>query len=398
MRKILIIVCSSTLNRGTEALVRGTITLLENAFGKDFEVVLASAKPEIDSKQKLPHVTNYIYRIAPQYSNILSRIICKIKKICKIQCLNIDILLSFAKQSDLVLEVGADNYDLAYNLYPSLRYINKKLRNACKGKIFLYDCSLDQESVNKDFLNEISLFDAVSIREIQTQENIANVKPELKIPLIPDPAFIMQSHEVRLPDFWKENKMIGVNLSSLIVGSNYGNNLEEKVMKCYQYMIDNLIATTDLNVVLIPHVMAGADLVMLKQIKDMYRGCSRVNVILNENYSAPELKFIISKCRFFVGARTHATIAAYSSCVPTIVLGYSTKSIGIAKDLYNKSDGYVVSVQNISSVESLWNPLKRLIDNEKQEREHLKNIMPQYQKKAFKMSELFKELVNNEPN
>ena len=32
-------------------------------------------------------------------------------------------------------------------------------------------------------------------------------------------------------------------------------------------------------------------------------------------------------------ARTHASIAAYSSMIPTIVLGYSIKSIGIADDL-----------------------------------------------------------------
>ena len=41
----------------------------------------------------------------------------------------------------------------------------------------------------------------------------------------------------------------------------------------------------------------------------------------------------ISKCRFFLGARTHAMISAYSVCVPSIALGYSIKSKGISKDL-----------------------------------------------------------------
>ena len=50
-------------------------------------------------------------------------------------------------------------------------------------------------------------------------------------------------------------------------------------------------------------------------------------VLLVGDHNCMELKGFIGRCRFFVGARTHATIAAYSSCVPTLAAGYSVKSL-----------------------------------------------------------------------
>ena len=68
---------------------------------------------------------------------------------------------------------------------------------------------------------------------------------------------------------------------------------------------------------------------------------------------------IISKCRFFVVARTHATIAAYSTGVPTIVISYSVKSRGIARDLFGDEKGYAVSWKSlINKDETFFNTKK----------------------------------------
>ena len=65
--------------------------------------------------------------------------------------------------------------------------------------------------------------------------------------------------------------------------------------------------------------------------------------------NAQQLKWVISQCSFFIGARTHATIAAYSTGVPTLVLGYSVKSKGIARDLFGDETHYVLPYQDITS-------------------------------------------------
>ena len=76
---------------------------------------------------------------------------------------------------------------------------------------------------------------------------------------------------------------------------------------------------------------------------------------------AEKLKGYISKCSFFVGARTHSTIAAYSSNIPTLVIGYSVKSKGIAKDLFGTYKGYVLPVQKLASENSLVDAYMRIM-------------------------------------
>lgn len=73
-----------------------------------------------------------------------------------------------------------------------------------------------------------------------------------------------------------------------------------------------------------------------------------------EDCNCMQLKGYISRCRFFIGARTHATIAAYSTFVPTLVLGYSIKSRGIATDLFGSDENYVISIQDLLNEEDLY--------------------------------------------
>lgn len=51
--------------------------------------------------------------------------------------------------------------------------------------------------------------------------------------------------------------------------------------------------------------------------------------VLPQTLSAMELKGVISRLDWFAGARMHATIAGFSSGVPTLGLGYSDKAAGV---------------------------------------------------------------------
>ena len=392
MVNILIIVCSGTYNRGTEALVRGTIALLQEAYG-DINVTLSSSTPREDSLLKLPNVSSYIPRLS-KHTNPLSRIILKfLKFLTNKKRYDFTKLVKCAKHQDLILVVGADNYDVAYNLFEGLHKLNSLLKKKCSGKLVLYDCSLNKESVTRKFIDEAKMFDAFSVREQQTVENLKGKYNENNLYYFPDPAFVMPSQLVELPEYWKTNNMIGINLSTLIVGSSYGYGLHDKIIGAYNYMVDKILEETQFDVVLIPHVMKRKDLAILEEIKELFSSNNRVHLISNEDYTAPELKYIISNCRFFVGARTHATIAAYSSCVPTLVLGYSTKSIGIAKDLFGTEEGYVISAKEIKQQDDLWKGLKNIVQKEKEIKVLLREKMPHYQEQVHSMESLFKELL-----
>jgi polysaccharide pyruvyl transferase WcaK-like protein len=86
---------------------------------------------------------------------------------------------------------------------------------------------------------------------------------------------------------------------------------------------------------------------------------------------------------FFIGARTHATIAAYSTCVPTLVLGYSIKSQGIAKDIFGEIDKYVIKVNEIDNGEKLINAFNALYNDKDKIKRHLEKFMPEYIQRAY---------------
>ncbi len=104
-------------------------------------------------------------------------------------------------------------------------------------------------------------------------------------------------------------------------------------------------------------------------------------------------KGYIARCRMFVGARTHATIAAYSSAVPTLVLGYSIKSRGIAADIFGTEKNYTIGYHELTNMHTLTNAFQFIEMNEGRIREQLKNAMPEYIEKARDVKEPLIKLI-----
>ena len=133
-----------------------------------------------------------------------------------------------------------------------------------------------------------------------------------------------------------------------------------------------------MNIALIPHVIwkHNDDRLPLLSLYKKYNSSGRLFMV--EDCDAEHLKGYISKCRFMIAARTHASIAAYSSKIPTIVLGYSVKAKGIAKDLFGTYENYVIPVQHLSKVNNLTEEFEWLSENEIKIKRHLNGFMPSY--------------------
>ena len=157
---------------------------------------------------------------------------------------------------------------------------------------------------------------------------------------------------------------------------------ENLILKNYENVIRFILEQTDMNVCLIPHVVwdGNDDRVPLQELQKRCALPDRVCMVEDANCCA--LKGYIARCRFFVGARTHATIAAYSSCVPTLVTGYSVKARGIARDLFGTDDNYVLPVQTLQTENDLLNAFRFLRDNEASIRRRLETIIPAYTEQA----------------
>lgn len=373
-------------NHGCEAIVRSTIKVLnENSVNVFSHNVDQDEKYGIDDICNLQKDTissiqrgSLKWLISSMQSKITGRIDLKIKYQRKSLFDNIH-------SGDICFSVGGDNY--CYAGVEILGAINYCLRKK-HCKTVLWGCSVEPELLhNQHVINDISKFDLITARESISYQALKRINNNTY--LIPDSAFALDRMDLPLPKGWKDNNTIGINASPLILASG---NKENIVMEAYRKLIITIIQNTDSAIALIPHVVwnNNDDREVLKQLYEEFKDTGRL--VLVDDFNCMQLKGYIARCRMFIGARTHATIAAYSSCVPTLVLGYSVKSRGIAKDIFGTDKNYVISVQNMKNSNLLSEGFLWLLENEKSIKSHLQSMMPDYINKVYTAGTLVKAL------
>lgn len=258
----------------------------------------------------------------------------------------------------LAISIGGDNYcypEMVSDLILADSVFRKK-----GFETLLWGCSIEPDSLkDKALLDDLKGFSVIFARESITYEALlAAGIPSDKLVLRKDPAFELETVKPKnYPEGFIPGKMVGINLSPMV------QNRESRpgiTMECYRNLIGYVLDNTDNNIALVPHVVwaNNDDRKPLKELFEVFKDTGRV--VLLEDAPAEELKGYIASCNFFVGARTHSTIAAYSSGVKTLVIGYSVKSRGIARDLFGTFEGYVLPVQELSNPEALTRAYQNL--------------------------------------
>lgn len=288
-------------------------------------------------------------------------------------------------KNELFLSIGGDNYCYGHNewLY-ALNDILIKHGN----KIILTGCSIEPDIVDENMLSELKKFTAIIARESLTYNFLLEQKFN-NVYLLPDSAFILPKKDVKNIDnnfFSKE--IIGINLSPLIL--NKGK--KELILENIFNLLDYIIKKTSYNLLLIPHVMIknNDDTEILEIIYNKYAYTKRIKFIKVQN--ACELKGYINKCKIMIAARTHASIAAYSCCIPTLVIGYSIKSKGIATDLFGQYKNYVLPIEQITKENDLVNSFIYINDNFDIIKRHLTTIIPKYKAKCYDLKQIIDEV------
>lgn len=293
-------------------------------------------------------------------------------------------------KSPLAISIGGDNYCYD-NMLSDLRLANSAFNR--KGtKTILLGCSIEPELPGReDIAADLMRYHTIIARESITFEalkDMVNARTEKngegqRMPQIlcyPDPAFTLQKKELPLPEGFAEGNTVGINLSPMIQDNEKESGI---TMECYEALIQYIIDHTDFQIALIPHVVweRNDDRKPVHTLYEKFKDTGRVVEI--GDGTCEELKGYISRCRLFVGARTHATIAAYSSCVPTLVVGYSVKARGIARDLFGQEEHYVLPVQSLRNRDDLVKEFQWLLSQEREIREKLEKEMPAYKNRAL---------------
>lgn len=376
--------CGSN-NHGCEAIVRSTAKNIGENITLFSTDIKSDEKYGIGSIVKLEDDT-YI----PLKKNSLKYYLAAVShKLTKTDYLYVkyarDYFFSKVKKNDVYMSIGGDNY--CYSGKDKLGYYNRAIHQK-GGKTVLWGCSFEPSDLTEAIAKDLAMYDLIIARESLSYEVLSKVNKNVR--LIPDPAFLLDKAELKLPKGFAENNTIGINVSPLIMQCESDAGVTELN---YRRLIKHIIDKTDLQIALIPHVVeeGNDDREPLDKLYKEFESTNRVVMI--DDCNAMELKGYISRCRYFIGARTHATIAAYSTCVPTLVVGYSIKARGIAKDIFGTDENYVLPVQSLKNEDDLTNAFKWLEENEQKILNHLNSFMPSYCEKVWEAGKLVRELA-----
>ena len=375
-------------NRGCEAIVRGTVAMIRREL-PDANIRICSYEPSYDRAKNyglaehiyphhnvrytLPHLAAYGFR--------------------KLGMKKLDLRLQYhwlkapLKWGDVFISVGGDNY--CYEEPVDFYHIDEMVKSRGK-KLIMWGASFDGDMITESMKRDLARFDMIFARETLSFEALKSHGVENAM-LYPDSAFTMDAADIA-----DEGKYIGFNLSPLSLRYS---DARGGALGAVHAMMDYIIQSTDYNVKLISHVIDPTrpetqyDPGVLLPLYEKYKDTGRIVYIDSEPLDATEIKAHIKSCDAFIGARTHATIAAYSTLVPTTVIGYSVKSRGIAGDLFGTDQEYVIPVGEVHG-DVLVDAVKRLIARNDTLRTHLTETMPEYKKRAADAGRALKEVLS----
>lgn len=287
--------------------------------------------------------------------------------------------------ADFAFSIGGDNY--CYGTPTFIYLINRELRKR-NVKTILWGCSVEPDAIQGEMLDDLKGYTHIFARESLTYEAM-KAKGIEQVSLFPDPAFLLERKDLPLPEGFQEGNTVGINVSPMVIGLE-----KEKGVTLQNYieLMKYIIKNTDMQIALIPHVVwsHNDDRIPLQLLYDQFKDTGRVCLI--GDHSAEELKGYIARCRFMVVARTHASIAAYSEQVPTLVVGYSVKARGIAKDLFGTDENYVIPVQSFKQNRDLLDSFRWLMLQEYNIRSLYEGNMVAYCERTLQMRKVLNTL------
>lgn len=380
-------------NRGCEAIVRSTITTLQDTFG-NVQILVPSDDIERDSKQWPEAVNNgvqFVRAYIPAYTRYWVHMQRFPLPFLKRAGWPFPFPSWFREQIesvDMVIAVGGDNYSLDYRL-PSLWQGIDGLAIKLGKPIVLWGASVGPFENEPHFVpvirRHLSNFSQVIVRESASYIYLTEVLGLNNVRQMADPAFTLITQQVDYTEFWPRSTrgVVGLNISPLI--ERYKKSNQNLVAETVHFIRQTVIEK-GYGVLLIPHVIPldGAeknnDAFYMTNILRLCDDLGEKVKITPSSFNASQLKYVIGRLRFFIGARTHATIAALSSGVPTVSIAYSIKARGINRDLFG-DESMVLPTTELSSVR-LAAALDYMVDNEETLRGKLNKILPNYQNKV----------------
>lgn len=191
-------------------------------------------------------------------------------------------------------------------------------------------------SIRTQACKGISYAKCVMARDKQSYDYVKELLPDKSVTEIIDVAFFMPFNR---KEFNKDFIHVGLNVSALLWHGGYTRDnqfgLNVDYPSVIRSIIDYFLKQANVKVHLIPHVVGGERHVENDYAVsyDLFEEYNHPNLILSPLFLDPiSAKSYIAGMDFFMGARMHSTIAAFSSEVPVVPMAYSRKFNGLFTD------------------------------------------------------------------
>jgi len=388
-------------NRGCEALVRSTLEMLKAEFG-EVEVLVPSYRPDLDTKQwpgaeksGCRFVRAMPYPFELKLWGRARQVLPLIKHIYFPRCtLPKDIERDIAS-CDALLVIGGDNIALDYGIESLLWHIRFAQNAQRMGKkIMVWGASIGpfttEPAIERFVADFLRSADFITVRETISQKYLAEIGVRKNVSLVADSAFIMTPQPVDTVSFWPkgaEQGVLGFNISPLVQKFRPAGEPHHVLQQEVAGFLRDILENSSISVLLLPHVdsLDGAsensDSHYMREVLAMTGNFGERIILAPNTLNAAQLKFVLSQCTYFIGARTHATIGALSCLVPTVSIAYSIKAKGLNRDLFGNED-LVLETSLVNQV-TLKKYYQILIENREKISALLRQRIPEWRDRAL---------------
>jgi colanic acid/amylovoran biosynthesis protein len=395
---------SSMLNRGCEAILRSTVEILRTEFGP---CRFVNSPPRYFEPEELGDVEDDVVHVVPAkrvfpgkswFTFHMRKRAFMFKPTRRIFGTRSEVFGPYLAESTAGLAIGGDNFSFDYGAPWTQFAINRSILRHGKPLV-IWGASIGPFDRRPKFerfaAQELSKATLICARESETVSYLKSLGIADNVRLVADPAFTLEPHEVDLdrPDLKiVQEPCIGINISPLM--ARYWK-ASRSWLDCATENVKGILENIALPVLFVPHVVqpGNNDYHFMKQIMIRLAAYRDRMAILGPEYDCRQIKWVISNLAAFIGARTHSTIAALSSNVPTLSIAYSVKARGINRDIFGHLD-WLVHFEALEG-EVLSCVTQRLLRSESSVRNHLVDFMPAYKEKARQAAKYVKEIIQS---
>ncbi len=202
-----------------------------------------------------------------------------------------------------------------------------------------------------------------------SEGHLKELMPQRKIHRLPDVAFALKpapdvqvAKAIREAGLEEDEAYCVVGPSYVVESAMSGKQTVNRYAELLASAADQLIALSGLRIIFVPHERSHTgssydDLKVCEAVLERMRNPQRA-ILLRGSLSAPLLKGIIGGGQVAIGSRFHFMVAALSSGVPSLAIGWSHKYAEmmqmLEQQVYAASHESIDEAALISAVDHLW--------------------------------------------